>query len=907
MKTLKHFSKWTLVFYNGFHSFINFILGTAIILQILIFVVESNDYKIQIPEFLLTTTRNLLLEKQISFEAKDITLKLTGEVYLEDLKINYAHFTEPLITCDHLKCHLNLISLMFGKLQPEKLLIKNATFFLPSSLAPSGLHEPFVKNFFGAINFGKRYTQIEQLNFNCQNLSVTAEGSWSNRQYPFNFQDIDISDYLPLSTTLSNIKTQLSSLEEPILTIHIKENEKKLVIFDSSIAASRLSMNTINLGRFHINSELIYQHPKIVLNKPLEIYAENINWKNNTLLAKSAQSALIIDPNIIITNPQSALKNLRLSLNEITTHNLDIDSAEITCDLTNHLIIPLSISALHHNNWVSITGNFNSEQLSMHGFTKGSSNLNELKSIVAQFINQTISEQELSGRINWRGQFEVSQNNGLHIDKSKLAITSQELNYNNIKANEVYAEINLNSNELNIPYISIEGGENYAKGSIFQDFKTGDYRYLLTGAIIPESLNSCLGNWWKELISKFEFSSPMPFGNMDVRGNLSDTTKWIVFGEIQANNFIYSDIPIKELSLRINSNEKELELIDLHVNSINGNLDAYTRFEYSTIPPHKEIIYTFVNGSSSLALNELDTIIGVPSIHNVLSEFSSESTPLLNINGEIYNNNKADTQINIQCTTNNPISYHNIPFENLAFTSQYTPTKILINNITAGFAKGQASGSLTITPTQNPTKPTINTNIHLASVNQEMAVNFLQPLWKQPEQKNKKANNYGGLINLDLETAGTLGDWNSFTGSGKISITQATLGKIHLLWILSEILSPLMPLGLGSLHLTDANSDFLIRDGTIHFPNINIYGSTVSIDGEGNFYLGSQKLDFILDISPMNKNGIPIISQALLVLTPITQSFQMHLGGTLYEPLWETTLTPLGLFKKKGPGLPSKN
>lgn len=906
MKTLKHFTKWTHVFYYGFHSFINFALGAAIILQALIFIIESNHYKIQVPEFLITKTRNLLLEKQISFNAKNITLKLTGEVYFEDLKINYAHFTEPLITCEYLKCDFSPFSLLFGKLKPEKIFIKNGTFFLPSSLAPTGLYEPFIKNFFGSVNFGKRYTQIEQLNFDCENLAVIAEGSWSNRQFLSNFQNIDISDYLPLSTTLSNLKTQLSSFDQPIVAIRIKENEKERAVFDLTIAASGYSTDTTKLGHLNVKSELIYQHPKIVINKPLEIYIENINWNNNTLIAKSAQSALIIDPNTIITNPRSSIRKLQLSLNQIITHNLNIDSAELSCDLTNNPIVPLSISALHNDNWVYLQGNINTEQLSIYGSTKGSSNLSELKAIIAQLTAQTMTQQEFSGRINWIGQLEASLNNGLVIDKSKLVITSNEFNYNDLKADKIYAEINLNSNELKIPYIAIEGGENYAKGSIFQNFKTGDYRYLLTGAIIPESLNSCLGNWWKELISKFKFSAPMPFGNMDVRGNLSDTTKWVVFGEVQANNFIYSGTPIKELSLRINSNEKELELIDLHVNSINGNLDAYTRFQYSATPPHKEIVYTFVNGSSSLALNELDTIIGVPSVHNVLRDFSSESTPILNIKGEIYNN-KVDTQINIHCTTDKAISYHNIPFENLAFTAKYTPEKTFINNITGGFAKGKVSGFLTITPTQNPTKPTINTNIHLASVNQEMAVGFLQPLWKQPQHQNKKTNDYGGLINLDMETTGTLGDWSSFTGSGKISITQATLGKIHLLWILSEILSPLMPFGLGSLHLTDANSDFLIHNGAIHFPNINIYGSTASIDGEGNFYLGSQKLDFIMDISPINKNGIPIISQALLVFTPITQSFQMHLGGTLYEPLWETTLTPLGLFKKKGPGLPAKN
>lgn len=900
-------NKFTRLLYKSLHSFINVALGIAIILQSLIFIIEYNDYKIKVPEFFLTKIRSLLLEKQISFDANNINLKLTGEVYFEDLTINYAHFSEPLITCDHLKCNLSLISLLFGKLNPEELLIRNATFLLPASLSQTGLNEPFIKNFFGAISFGRRHTRIEQFDFDYQNLAIIAEGSWSNRHRFSNSYDIDISDYLSLSSTLLKIKDQLSSLDRPVMTIRIGENQKGGLLFDLNMAASGFSIDKITLGPLHLKSELSYQNQTVSINSPLQVSIENINWDNKTLLAKSAQAALTIDPKAITTDPLSLIKTLKLSLNKIITHNLNIDSAEINCDLTNKQIVPSSISALHKNNWISIQGNVDTEKKSILGSIKGSSKLSEIKAVAAQFINQDISEHNFSGRIDWQGQFAASQNNGFHLDQSKLVVTSKELNYNDLKVDRVYAEINLNANELNIPYINIEGGENYAKGSIFHNFKTKDYRYLLTGAIIPESLNSCLGDWWQDLISKFQFSAPMPFGNMDVQGNLSDTSKWVVFGEVQANNFIYSGIPIKELSLRVNSNEKELELIDLYTNTINGNLNAYTRFEYTKTPPYKDITYTFVHGTSSLALNELDVIIGVPAIHNVLSEFSPESAPNLIVKGEIYNNNKTDTNIDIQLATDNPISYHKVPFENLNFIANYNPSKTLINNITGGFAKGQGSGSLIITPTENSAKPSIQADLHFTSVNQEMAVSFLQPLWEQPNQKAKKANNYGGLINLDMQTTGTLGNWNSFIGSGKISITQATLGKIHLLWILSEILSPLMPFGMGSLHLTDATSDFQISNGAINFPNINIFGGTASIDGEGNFYLGSQNLDFIMDISPINKNGIPIISQAMLVFTPITQSFQMHLTGTLYDPKWETMLTPLGLFKKKGPGLPPKN
>lgn len=905
MKLLKLLTQCTRAFYKSFHNLINGALIIAILVQILFFAIESNDYKLKVPELLLSQTKALLLENQITFDADNITIQPSGELLFENLKINHSHFNEPLVICDSLRLNLNPISLLFGKLHPKEIIIKNATFFCPPSLSPTGLNEPLINNFFGAITLSRRHIRIEQFDFDFQNLAVIAEGSWSLDSL-IDSPTFNVTNYLSLSTSLLKIKNQLSLLNQPMLTLRIKENEQKEILLNLNLSALGLSTNQLQLGPLHANTQLTYQNENLSINSPLDLSIKNIDWNNKQLLAKTAQAQLTLD---LQNNPDNTIpfiKTIKVFLSEILTHNLNIDSAAIESDLTHNNPFPSTISALHNNNWTSITGNIDLETKSINGFIKGSSDLKELKEIASQFTSLNLLKYTLDGRINWQGQLNAHQDQGFHLDKSKFIVTSKKLNYDDLHVDKLYAELSLNDAQLNIPYISIEGGENYAKGSISQNFKTGDYRYLLTGAIIPDSLNSYLGDWWKELLAKFQFSAPMPFGNMDVQGNLFDSSKWIVFGEVQANNFVYSGIPIKTLSFRINSNENELELIDLLADSTNGSLQAYTQFQYVPTPPRENIASAFVDGSSSLPLQDLDTIINLPSVHNILKEFSSTQGPNLTVKGKIYTDNQAATQIKAQFQTNQEISYHNIPFDHLNFNANYTPSKTTIDNLSCGFAKGSGNGSLIITPNNN-SPASINANLHLTSVNQELAVKSLLPLWPTTYQPQTKANNYGGLVNLNLETTGTLGQWKSFTGSGNISITQATLGKIHLLWILSEILSPLMPFGLGSLHLTDATSNFLIRDGAIHFPNINVFGSTASIDGEGNFYLESQNLDFILDISPMNKKGIPILSQALLVFTPITQSFQMRLGGTLQNPKWETTLTPLGLFKKKGPGLPLKN
>lgn len=907
IQTFESLARLTRHLYTGLHKIINGILIVGIFFQALIFFIEFNDYEITVPRFLLIKIGNFLSEKKLSYEASSIKLKLTGEINFENLRINYDHFNEPIITCDHLAFDLSFFSLIFGRLNPEEILIRNGSLFCPPSITPTGLNEALIKNFFGAISCGRRYIQINQLDFDFQNISVIAEGAWSKKhrstnsiKNPNGAIKTDILDYLSIAKILIEMKDKLSVLNKPVLVVHITENETGTVLFDLKMNASGFEIESLKLGSINIRSKLQYIHQKISVAKELEIFAQNIIWNNYNISANQGYAQIIMDLNGIEKLP--SINDVKISLNNVLKENKTFDSIEINCNLHDKKLIPGNISGVHNNNWFYAQGNIDSESKLTTSFIKGNSSLKEIETIASTFIKEDIPKNDVNGSLYWTGTLNGYLNQKLDVEQGDFIITSQGLTFNNLLADRLYAEVSFDSEKLDIKYINADRGNNHAKGSIYHNFKTHDYRYLLAGAIAPELLDPYLGSWWQNLTKKFKFSTPMPFGNLDIHGNLFTPNEWVVYGEILGNNFIYQEIPIHELSLRINSNQNELELIDFDMNSIEGKLETYTKFQYGKLPNDAEgILYTQVNGSSTLPLNELDKIIALPEVHEIIQDFSSPIAPQLTVKGKIYEITKDKTNVKINFTKNAPIVYHKVPFSHMNFEVNYTSQETLVNNINVGFAEGIGEGKLKITPKNNQSE--ITADLHFLGVKQELAVDYLQKLWL-PDQA-VKANNYGGLLSLDLEATGTLGNWSSFMGSGNISITQANLARINLFGILSQILS-LTPFGIGSFHLTDATSNFFIQKNVIHFPNIHIFGSTASIDAKGNFYLETQQLAFVLDISPLNKKGIPIISQAMLVLAPITQSFQMNLGGTLQNPKWETILTPLGLGKKKGPELPMK-
>lgn len=897
--------------YISLHRTLNGLLIIGILFQTLIFFIEFNNYEITVPRFVLAKIETFLSNKNLSYEASSIKIKLTGEINLENLKLNYNHFAEPIATCDHLAFNLSFFSLIFGQLSPEEITIRNGALFCPPSISPTGLNEALIKNFFGALSFGKRYTQIQQLDFDFQNISVIAEGAWNNKHRThssINFKNqnkplnLVIPDYLSIIKILMTIKDQLSIFQKPVLAAHITENEKGALLLDLKMSASGMEMDNLKLGALNLKSKLQYFQQKITLTKGVEIFSKNINWNNNYISANEGNAQLIIDFDEIDKSP--SIKEAKLSLNKVVKETIYFDSIELNCNLNDKSLIPGTIAAVHNHDWFYAKGEIDLKSKIAKGKIQGHSTLKEIQNLASQFIKENLPNSEVYGAIDWNGKIKGDFNEKLSIKQGEVTISSQGLAYNKLIAQKLYTEINFDSEKLDIQYIHAENANNHAKGSIYHNFKTEDYRYLLAGSIAPELLDPYLESWWIELMEKFKFSTPMPFGNLDIHGNLYTPNESVVYGELLGNNFLYQGIPIKELSLRLNSNKNELELIDLDMNSNQGKLETYTKFQYGKLPNEKEeIIYTFVKGSSSIPLPELDKIIELPEVHEIIKDFIATTPPQLTVKGAIYKNTKEKTKVQVHFTTDSQITFHQIPFSYMNFEVNYTSKETLVDNINVGFARGIGEGKLKIVPENNESQ--LSADLRFTNLKQELAVEYLQKLWSSEQQQTIKSNNYGGFLTLDLSAKGTLGNWTSFTGSGNISITQANLARINLFGILSQILS-LTPFGIGSFHLTDATSDFFIQKNVIHFPNIHIFGSTASIDAKGNFYIETQQLAFVLDISPLNKKGIPIISQAMLVLAPITQSFQMNLSGTLQNPKWETALTPLGFGKKKGPSLPQK-
>lgn len=910
IRTFHSFTSLVSHLYIGLHRAFNIILILTILFQTLIFFIEFNNYEIRAPKFLLTKIENLLSKNNISYESSNIKIKLTGEINFENLKLTYEPFTEPVATCDHLSFSLSFISLIFGQLNLEDIVIRNGALFCPPSLSPTGLHEPLIKNLFGALSFGKRYAHIQQLDFDFQNISVFADGAWnkkhrSNRSIniknPTQSLNLAIPDILSMIKSFMGIKNQLSIFKKPVVAIHISENEKGALIFDLKMNASEMEVEGIKLESLNLKSKLQYAHQKITLTKGVDISAKNINWNSNNISANEGNAQLIIDFDEL--NKLPSIREAKLSLNKVINQNISFDSIEIKCDLNDKNLIPGTIAFVHNQDWLQAQGDIDLISKVIQGNIKGYSSLKEIQKLISQFIQENIFNNEAHGSFNCFGKVKAHFDKKFNISQGEVAISSQGLTYDKLTAQRLYSEINFDSEKLNIKYIHAENGNNYAKGSIYHNFNTQDYRYILTGAIAPDLLDPYLENWWIELMQKFKFSTPMPFGNLDIYGNLSKPNETVVYGELIGNNFIYQDVPIKEVSLILNSNKNELELINLNMNSHHGKLEAYTKFQYGKLPNGQEdIISTFVKGSSSIPLPELDKIIELPEVHEIIKDFLATSPPQLTVEGSIYKIDKEKTKVHVHFGTNSQIIFHQIPFNYMIFDVDYTSKETSVNNINIGFAEGKGEGKLEIIPQNNQSQ--LSVDLRFAGLKQELVVEHLQKLWSTGKE-SIKANNYGGFLTLDLSANGILGDWTSFTGSGNVAITQANLGRINLFGILSQILS-FTPFGIGSFHLTEATSNFYIQKNVIHFPNIHIFGSTASIDAKGNFYIETQQLAFVLDISPLNKKGIPIISQALLVLAPITQSFQMNLSGTLQNPKWETALTPLGFGKKKGPLLPQK-
>lgn len=421
-----------------------------------------------------------------------------------------------------------------------------------------------------------------------------------------------------------------------------------------------------------------------------------------------------------------------------------------------------------------------------------------------------------------------------------------------------------------------------------QDFKSTNYRLLLTGGADPKIIKSWFGSWWSSLWDSFNFEQSVINADLDLQGRFSDPLLYSLFGQVQIKQFAYKGVSIDDCALNVFMEPELIKLYDMQVSRPEGQASGSIGWKYRY--RYADPVYTALSFESTLSLKEIDPILP-REVSETLSPFEFSMPPYVDVSAKSFNDPKLlgmEDTARVTLRTDSSVKYYNYPLENLDLSLDYAKNNANFSYVKFGFAGGEGLGWIVA---DTDTKWTTMGFSFKKIQNTEVVARSLGFVGAE-----EKINFSIGKLNLQVNAEGYYGSRETFSGRGQFEIKKGDLTRIRLLGVISQLTSHTF-LSLGNVRLSDAESHFsILPEGELYFPDLRLTGPTARVEMNGTYSTLKDELNFKLKLYLMDEVRFPLLAPVAPVLRPFTNAFEATIKGSLADP---KSRVKMSLFKKK--------
>lgn len=446
------------------------------------------------------------------------------------------------------------------------------------------------------------------------------------------------------------------------------------------------------------------------------------------------------------------------------------------------------------------------------------------------------------------------------------------------------------------------------EGAYYQNLSNDDYRFLLNGSLDPHLITPVMDPWWKDLWVDFDLAA-WPKANLDVQGNWAQQSTSFVYGYAEAAGFVFRKAVLDSCNLYFWAAPLYLQLFDMHLVSQSQKAEVLIDWMYAPEDPDNYYAIVF-EAQSELSLSTLALLLASKDVDDLSKSFEMNPPPILSGQGILYGHPAApkEDHMRLHCKLMHPLSYEGIPLEYLSLDVHKKGLKTEVSSLLFGLAGGKAQGSLVLD--SQPPQPQLSFDISLDEADYDALRTLTQykdhfrapadtpapqgedrPHPIDVAEASLEASKVGGLATLKAKGRGTLGVFNSFVADGAFKLKGADLGQIHILGQLSRVLK------LGSFDFKNLKAEFDLDAGILTVPSLDIWGNTARLDGKGRYSLIEDALDFSLHFYALGGLKLPLFSQLIRWIDPVSKVSFIKLQGSLKEPEWKIKLSPFAFLK----------
>ncbi len=858
-------------------------------------------HELPVPGFVLRRVERDIAEAGVRVTFGRATFDPTGRVLLEDTQLALPEFPDPIVRIRAAYVQLNPWSLVVGRFEPRTIQVTGVNAAVPAMLSASGTAEEIVHELDATVMPAGRDLTIAQLSARIAGVAVSAHGAIAlprreAAKPPLLFAELIATHFPRLCRQLIAIKAQLDTLEEPVLHLELAPSDTRTAVVSATLDARSFSIQ--NPLTAHIQDLRIVTRLPLIgdapatstleltaheLRLPLEANARGIRA---TLTGRFLPGGFQFEPRELQVTADF-VESSGFAASALSAQLFPQPLPKLEADVVAQIMgAPMAVRA---------SADFADKRASLR-FAGGVSPqiLTPLGERLHADVRKFFDFEALDCRDG-----EVQLGPDWKFGQLTAYAVLKNIDAYHVMMDEGHARIELTGGRFYSPDAYARIGENFARGTYEQDLRTREYRFLLQGRLRPMAIAEWFHDWWPEFFQQFNFAASPPIASVDVGGF------WHSDGR-QSNVFVFADAaqPVirgaafDRVRTRLFIRPAYIEGIDT-LATRNGGAARGT-FAYLANPETHAWRALDLDLSSTLDLALAAKVIG-PAADETLGQFKFAQTPDLKIRAHLDGpdapNGRHETA-QVQAKSRGEFRFRNFPIEDVTFNATVRDDDVAVENVQARFAGGDALGRLKLSGRGADRRLGFTLTLQDASLGL-----LAEAVQRYTAERNHRAPAPPGKfvqektgVRLDLAAVaeGKYEDPFSFQGDGSVALRGEGIGEVPLLGLLSSLLK------FTTLRFTAGNAKFKINNAKIEFSEVALRGANSMIDAHGDYALDKQELDFKAKVFPFGESNNPLKSIVGAVLSPISNVFEVKLGGSIEKPEWAFAIGPTNLIRSMG-------
>lgn len=872
------------------------LLGALLGVQLYIALAQE----LPVPPSLMRRFESRLAEMNLGLAFGRAQFDPAGRLLLQDVRVRSGTFEDPVLLARSIYLRKSVLSILSGDRAPDEIRVDGGTLQLPAPLSPTGTPEPLLREVAATLRLGRDVVHVDQLAFRIAEATVTLRGTYALPPRPADAPPPDpaavLGRVLSAGRALIRALPQLDVLEHPALDGELSVRPGIGNVAELTLTADALhhpAGQPVETGRLRATATLRLDGTEP---RPLRFtfVTDHATYDGDRVTAEHLEGVVAFD--LALRAPTAPAEiDLQLAADRVAGFGEKIGQPVLHLHWRRDGAVNAELALASHDAVLGFATDLDlarrTAELRFTGAVP--------PALVDDFLGRRTPRAAPFFRFGdpVRGVAVAHFAEGWQFSHLTARVRGGRLNSNGVEVTSTRGRIDLDRAGNFLAHDAfVQAGENHARGSYAMNFRTQDYRMLLTGALRPAHITGWFrGPWWREFWAKnFSFDGPPPVADIDLDGNWRNPRVTTYFGSTDANAVRVLGADLEEAHARVFVRPHYAHAFALRAVRAGGTQRAGGEFKRLADDESRRLERMDFDLAGNFDAPTLRALGGATA-ESLLERWQFNAPPQIEFRGHTdYTSGRALSELAFSGRVEGGASYGGFPLESVATTGRVQGTDVRLDTIELRLAGGRGTGRALVDGPEDARR--LGFDFYLEDADLVRAIGVLhdynratatEPVEPTNPELLKRAS--GGRLQFALSAEGPPDALTGFRGEGNLEITGAELGEIHLFGLLSQVLSGLS-LNFSSLKLDTLRGRYKLADGRVTFPDLRVTGPTALIEGRGDYRLNEQTLDFTARFRPYEANRNLITGVIGMVINPLTSILELRLTGSIRKPSWSISL-----------------